>query len=174
MAPPLVIIERSTMHARFILLGGLLLLMTACSHSSNSVRGQPGTDWESGNAYVSEPEEGVRIKGGNSVSARIWVLINNGQFAEAEALIAEAKASGLIAAPEATRMLDRIAMLNMRVGQLPATLQRARDFPSQLKDYTLFEVKQMLDRDDFSLATKAQLNMLVKILQNPKRLMQKL
>ncbi|OJT21855.1 hypothetical protein BO221_24110 [Archangium sp. Cb G35] len=65
-------------------------------------------------------------------------------------------------------------MLNTRVGQLPATLQRARDFPSQLKDYTLFEFKQMLEREDFSLATKAQLNSVVKILQNPKRLMEKL
>jgi hypothetical protein len=123
---------------------------------------------------VDEPEDGIRIKGGNSVSARIWVLIENGQFAEAQALLAEAQASGLVAAPLATRMLDRITLLNTRVGQLPATLQRARDFPSQLKDYTLLEVRQMLEREDFSLATKAQLNSVVKLLQNPKRLMQKL
>jgi hypothetical protein len=89
-------------------------------------------------------------------------------------LIVEAKASGLIAAPTATRMLERIAMLNMRVGQLPATLQRARNFPSQLKDHTLFEVRQMLDQKDFSLATEAHLKMVVKIIQNPERLMEKL
>ncbi|HEX8437411.1 hypothetical protein [Archangium sp.] len=161
------------MNASLLLLGGLVLLASGCSHGSSAARENPSTAWTADTAYTDEPEDGVRIKGGNSVSARIWALINNGQFAEAEALIVEAKASGLIAAPTAARMLDNIAMLNTRVGQLPATLQRARDFPSQLKDYTLFEVKQMLERKDFSLATKAQLQMVSKIIKNPDRLMEK-
>ena len=88
-------------------------------------------------------------------------------------MIAEAKASGLIAAPLATRMLDKISLLNTRLGQLPATLQRVRNFPSQLKDYTLFEVQQMLNQKDFSLATHAQLQMVSKIIKNPDRLMEK-
>jgi hypothetical protein len=118
------------MNAYLLLLGGLVLLASSCSHESSAVRQSPSTAWAAETAYADEPEEGVRIKGGNSVSARIWVLIENGQFAEAQAMIAEAQASGLIAAPLATRMLDRITLLNMRVGQLPATLQRARNFPS--------------------------------------------
>ncbi|WNG33641.1 hypothetical protein F0U61_08380 [Archangium violaceum] len=161
------------MNTGSMLLTGLLLLAVGCSHGSREVAAQPGTAWESSSAYDAEPEEGVRIKG-NTVSARIWVLINNGRFAEAEALIAEATASGLVTAPTATRMMEKIALLNMRVGQIPATLQRARDFPSQLKDYTLFEVRQMLERRDFSLATEAQLKMVSKILKNPERLMEKL
>ncbi len=161
------------MNAYVFLLGGLVLLSSGCSPGPRVIR-EEGTTWATDTAYVDEPEDGIRIKGGNSVSARIWVLIENGQFAEAQALLAEAQASGLVAAPLATRMLDRITLLNTRVGQLPATLQRARDFPSQLKDYTLLEVRQMLEREDFSLATKAQLNSVVKLLQNPKRLMQKL
>jgi hypothetical protein len=155
-------------------LGAAVLLAGGCNHGSHAVREESRTDWAAGTAFNDEPEEGVRIKCANSASARIWTLINNGQFAEAEALIVEAKASGLIAASTATRMLEKISMLNMRVGQLPSTLQRARDFPSQLKDYTLFEVRQMLDRKDFSLATEAQLKMVSKILKNPDRLMEKL
>jgi hypothetical protein len=120
------------------------------------------------------PKRVYASRGTVSLLASGRSLINNGQFAEAEALLVEAKASGLVAAPEATRMLEKIAILNMRVGQLPATLQRARDFPSQLKDYTLFEVRQMLERKDFSLATEAQLKMVSKLLKNPDRLMEKL
>jgi hypothetical protein len=162
------------MNAYLLLLGGIILLASGCSHGSSATHEGPSTAWTADTSYADEPEEGVRTKGGNSVSARIWALINNGQFAEAQAMIAEAKAAGLVAAPLATRMQDKIAMLNTRVGQLPATLQRARDFPSQLKDYTLFEVKQMLERKDFSLATEAQLKMVSKIIKSPDRLMEKL
>lgn len=156
--------ESPSMNTCLMLLLGAILLASGCIHENSAVRQEPDTHLATDTADESC----------NTVPARIWALINNGQFAEAQALIAEAKASGLIAAPMAARMLDRISLLNTRVGQLPATLQRARDFPSQLKDYTLYEVKQMLEREDFSLATKAQLNSVVKILQNPKRLMEKL
>jgi hypothetical protein len=165
-----------SMNTYSIILGLLILVAGGCKHGAIDTQDGAGTTWEANRnrAYADDPEEGVRSKGGNSVSARIWALINNGQFAEAQALIAEAKVSGLISAPLATRMLDRIALLNTRVGQLPATLQRARNFPSQLKEHTLFEVKQMLDRNDFSLATEAQLKMVSKIIKNPGRLMEKL
>lgn len=150
-----------------------VLLASGCSHGGRTVRKESGSGRSAATAFAIEAEEGVRINDCNSSSARIWVLINNGQFAEAQALIAEAKASGLIAAPLATRMLDRINLLNTRVGQLPATLQRVRNFPSQLKDYTLFEVQQMLEQKDFSLATQTQLQMVSKIIKNPDRLMEK-
>jgi hypothetical protein len=61
----------------------------------------------------------------------------------------------------------------MRLGQIPASLQRAPDFPSQLKDYTLFQIKQMLDTHDFGIATEAQLRLAKKLLENTDRLMQK-
>ncbi|QRK12624.1 hypothetical protein JQX13_22890 [Archangium violaceum] len=162
------------MKAYLFLLVGAILLSGGCSHQNNAVRQEPDTGWVADTADADVPGEGVRLKGGNSVSARIWVLINNGQFAEAEALIAEAKASGLIAAPMATRMMDRITLLNMKLGQIPATLQRAPDFPTQLKDYTLFEIIKMQKQNDFSLATKLQLKMVKKLLEQPERLMGKL
>ncbi len=70
-------------------------------------------------------------------------------------------------------MLERITQLNTKLGQLPASIQRAPNFPSQLKDYTLFELQQLLDKKDFSLATRAQLQMAVKLLKEPDRLLEK-
>jgi hypothetical protein len=96
-----------------------------------------------------------------------------GKFAQAEALIADGTESGLLSQPQAARLLERIAQLNTKLGELPARLQRAPDFPSQLKDYTLFQIKRMLDSSDFSLATEAQLRMAKKLLENPDRLMDK-
>lgn len=109
-----------------------------------------------------------------TLSTRIWALIAQGQLAEAEALIVEGTASGLLTREIATRMMERIALLNTRLGQLPASLQRVPNFPSQLKDFTLLEIKQMLERKDFSLATKVQLDMVKKLIQEPDRLMEKM
>jgi hypothetical protein len=125
-----------------------------------------------GHAADMAQEEGVRTKGG-SANARIWALIAKGQFAEAQALIAESTASGLISKEMATRMMHRISVLNTKLGEIPASLQRARDFPSQLKDYTLFEIKTMLDKKDFSLATQAQLKMARKLIEEQSRLLEK-
>ncbi|HEX5752471.1 MAG TPA: hypothetical protein VFZ09_40070 [Archangium sp.] len=121
---------------------------------------------------VEEEEEQVRFKG-NTLAARIWVLIGNGQFVEAEALIAEGTAAGLLSKPQATRMLEKISQLNTRLGDIPASVQRAPDFPSQLKDYTLFEIDQMLQRQDFSIAAKAQLMMAKKLIKEFPRLLAK-
>jgi hypothetical protein len=96
-----------------------------------------------------------------------------GQFAEAEVLIAEASAGGLISREHAARLLNEIVRLNMRLGQIPATLQRAKDFPSQLREYTLHEIEQMLNGKDFSLATQAQLKMAKKLILEAPRLMEK-
>jgi hypothetical protein len=151
-----------------------LLSVWGCRHGGDgAIREEPGSQVTAVSSFDDEPEEGVRYKGG-TLSARIWVLIGQGQFAEAEALIAEGTASGLLSQPVAARMLDRIALLNTKLGQIPASLQRAPNFPSQLKDFTLFEIKQMLEQKDFSLATKAQLDMVKKLLQDPDRLMEKM
>ncbi len=51
--------------------------------------------------------------------------------------------------------------------------QRAKDFPSQLREHTLHEIEQMLNRKDFSLATQAQLKMAKKLILEAPRLMEK-
>jgi hypothetical protein len=118
-----------------------------------------------------EPEEGVRTECGTA-GARIWALIAKGQFAEAQVLIAEGTRSGLVNQELATRMLHRISQLSTKLGEIPASLQRKAGFPSQLKDYTLFEIKSMLDKKDFSLATQAELKMARKLIEQEKRLME--
>ncbi len=150
----------------------LALLSPGCVHSSG------GTSEASAAPRVERPsfgtpEEDVRDTC-NSTSARINALIANGQFAEAEALIAEASLGGLISQPQAAEMLRQLTQLSTRVGQLPASLQRAKDFPSQLKDYTLFEIKRMLQHKNFSLATESQLKMVKKLLEDPERVMEKM
>ena len=158
---------------RWLLYALIALAAWGCSHREGSLSGEELGSWSPVPSAYDEPEEAVCSEGG-TFSARIWVLIAKGEFAQAEALIAEGTAAGLISKPVANRMLERISLLNTKLGQLPASLQRAPDFPSQLKDHTLFEIKQMLDRKDFSLATKAQLNMVKKLLQEPDRLLQKM
>ncbi|HYO71850.1 MAG TPA: hypothetical protein VEU33_37810 [Archangium sp.] len=116
--------------------------------------------------------EETRSKGG-TVSARIWALIAQGQFAEAQVLIAESAAAGLITQQTATRMVERITLLTTRLGQVPATLQRVKDFPSQLRDHSLFQIKQMLESKDFTLATQAQLKLAEKLIEQQERLMEK-
>ncbi|PTL85542.1 hypothetical protein [Vitiosangium sp. GDMCC 1.1324] len=158
---------------------GLLLVVSilfsmGCGHDRSAVLRVPATPagQERPAPGLETEDEGVRVKGG-TLSSRISVLIANGEFAEAEALIAEGTASGLLSQPQAARLLERIAQLNTKLGELPARLQRAPDFPSQLKDYTLFQIKRMLEAGDFSLATEPQLRMAKKLLENPDRLMDK-
>lgn len=157
-----------------LLLVGSILFGLGCSHEGSGSIREPSTPvrQERDGSNPGVEDEGVRAKG-STVSSRVSVLIANGQFVEAEALIAEGVASGLLSQPHATRLLERIAQLNMKLGEISARLQRAPDFPSQLKDYTLFQIKRMLERGDFSLATEAQLRMAKKLLENPDRLMDK-
>ncbi|QRK12027.1 hypothetical protein JQX13_19470 [Archangium violaceum] len=68
-----------------VLMCGVILI--ACAHESIREDAAAG-------AYA--PEEGGRIKGGSSAAFRIKALIGSGQYAEAEALIAESIASGLL------------------------------------------------------------------------------
>jgi hypothetical protein len=127
---------------------------------------------DEGACGADEVDEGTRSKGG-TVSARIWALIAQGQFAEAQVLIAESAAAGLVSQQQAARMLERITLLNTRLGQVPATLQRVQDFPSQLRDYTLFQIKQLLEQRNFTLATQAQLKLAEKLIEQQDRLMEK-
>lgn len=151
----------------------LFLFYTGCGHQASHRSG-------SGSALGAEPcEEYVLVEGEednilcNSASARIWALIGKGQFTEAQVLIAESQAAGLLTAQQAAQMLDRITLLNTRLGQIPASLQRVANFPSQLKDYTLFQIQSMLSCKDFSLATQPQLKLAIKLLKESERLMQK-
>jgi hypothetical protein len=163
---------------KVLLSGCALLYAIGCGHGEAARREEP---WEGLRVAcargeeaceAAEVEEGTRTKGG-TVSARIWALIAQGEFAQAEAMIAESVAAGLLAKPEAARMLERITLLNTRLGDVPARLQRVANFPSQLKDYTLFEIKRMLERADYSLATQTQLKMAEKLIEQPERLMEK-
>jgi hypothetical protein len=70
-------------------------------------------------------------------------------------------------------MLEKIAVLNTKLGEIPARLQRAPDFPSQLKDFTCFQIEGMLKSADYSLATQAQLRMAIKLIEQQPRLMEK-
>lgn len=149
----------------------IMLLASGCIHVTGGTGHAPGFQRVAHLPY-DELKDGVRAEC-STVGARINALIAKGQFAEAEAVIAEATAGGLISQPQAAEKLRTIMQLGTRVGQLPASLQRAKDFPSQLKDYTLFEIKQMLQHKNFSLATEAQLKMVKKLLEDPERVIEK-
>lgn len=168
------------MRTRKVLFGVWALLSAAgCGHGEAARRGESGEGLsvacargDEGACGAEELEEGTRSKGG-TVSARIWALIAQGQFAEAQALIAESAAAGLISQQVATKMLERITLLSTRLGDISARLQRVANFPSQLKNHTLFEIKQLLERRDYSLATQAQLKMAEKLIERPDHLMEK-
>jgi hypothetical protein len=159
---------------RWSLILGAFFLLTAGEGTANSSRAQasPGLV-----EVVLEPQSSGAREGegiaGNSVSARITALIAKGQLAEAEVLIAEGTASGLLTKSQATQLLNEIARLNTRLGDIPARLQRVRDFPSQLKDHTLQQIEQMLFSKDFSIATQEQLKMAQKLIRQQPRLMEK-
>jgi hypothetical protein len=140
----------------------MVLLLVACGHGGPHVRAHTER-WEA---------DGVRVKG-STVHARILAHIAYGEFAQAQVLISEASAAGLISREIAARHLHRISVLTTKLGEIPATLQRAPDFPSQLKEHTLFQIRRMLEARDFSLATSAQLRMAVKLIEDQKRLMEK-
>lgn len=85
----------------------------------------------------------------------------------------ESSASGLIGKEVAKKMLQRISVLSTKLGEISVRLQRVKDFLSQLKDFTLFEIKTMLDKNDFSLATQAQLQTARKLIEKQARPMEK-
>lgn len=154
----------------------VVLFVQACGHGTSTVAAEavrPSAvecTSERHGCFDKADSDGVRIKG-NSVNARIMALIARGEFAEARMLIAESLKIGTLTQQAATRHLERIDKLCTKLGELPATLQRAPNFPSQLRDYTLFQIRNMLDAKDFSLATEAQLRMAKKLIEQEPRLM---
>lgn len=159
------------MHVRLLLLSGLVLLVGGCGHTSSNPRVQPS--WARPQAPDPGLDEGVRLKGDNSVNAHIRALIVRGEFTQAEAYIAEAEAASLLSRSQAAQWLEKIAKLNTRLGEIPASVQRAKDFPSQLKEYTLHQIEQMLKNDDFSIATAAQLRQAAKLIKEHPRILPK-
>lgn len=111
--------------------------------------------------------------GSNSTEARITHLISEGQFAEAEALLSDASSSGLVDQATAATLRKAIADQSMKLGEIPASLQRVSSFPAKLRDFTRFEIQRMLDQENFDIATKKELQTALKLLKEYKRLMQK-
>ena len=116
--------------------------------------------------------------GRNSAEARITHLISEGQFAEAEALVSQSASSSLIEQSAAVAFRRQIADLSMKLGEIPARLQRVSGFPARLKDFTRHDIQKMYDAGDFSFATKKELQMALKLLKDVakdnSRLLQKL
>ncbi len=104
--------------------------------------------------------------GRNSAEARITHLISEGRFAEAEALVSESAASGLIESSAATAFRRHIADLSMKLGEIPARLQRVPNFPARLKDFTRHDLQKMYDAENFTLATKKELQTALKLLKD--------
>jgi len=159
------------MHVRHLLLSGLVLLLGGCGHASRGPRVEPS----SVRLPAPDPglEEGVRSKGDSTINAHIRALIVRGEFTQAEAYIAEAEAASLLSRSQAAQWLDKIAKLNTKLREIPASVQRAKDFPSQLKEYTLHQIEQMLKNDDFSIATAAQLRQAAKLIKEHPRILPK-
>lgn len=141
--------------ALLLLLGAILL--SACAHLN-----------EGGGAGL----------GRSSAEARITHLISEGQFTEAEALISDSASSGLIEQSTATAFRRQIADLSMKLGEIPARLQRVPNFPAKLKDFTRYDIQKMYDKGEFDLATKKELQTALKLLKDVakdrSRLLQKL
>lgn len=123
-------------------------------------------------------ERGGAGFGRNTAEARINHLIAEGQFAEAEALIAESASAGLVEQSVAVSLRRQIADLSMKLGEIPARLQRVPNFPAKLKDFTRFHIQKMYDSADFGIASKKELQTALKLLRDAakdnSRLLQKL
>ena len=112
--------------------------------------------------------------GRNSAEARITHLLSEGQFAEAEALVAESRAAGLLEQSAAVSLRKSIAEQSMKLGDIPARLQRVASFPANLREHSRFEIQRMLDLKNFSVATKKELQTALKLLKEQTRLMEKI
>ncbi len=159
------------MHVRHLLLSGLLLVLGGCGHASSSPRVEPS--WVQPHASDPGLEEGVRSKGDSTINAHIRALIVRREFTQAEAYIAEAEAASLLTRTQAAQWLEKISKLTTKLREIPASVQRAKDFPSQLKEYTLHQIEQMLKNDDFSIATAAQLRQAAKLIKEHPRILPK-
>ncbi len=116
-------------------------------------------------AHVQDEGGGAGF-GRNSAEARINHLLVEGQFVEAEALITESLSSGLIEQSSATVLRRQIADLSLKLGDIPARLQRVPNFPAKLKEYTRHQIQRMYDGNDFSLVSKKELQTALKLLKD--------
>jgi hypothetical protein len=104
--------------------------------------------------------------GRNTAEARINHLIVEGEFVEAEALSTESASSGLIEQSTATALRRQIADLSLKLGEIPARLQRVPNFPAKLKDFNRLQIQKMYDSNDFSLASKKEIQTALKLLKD--------
>lgn len=161
-----------------VLLSMMVLLVQACGHGTSTVaveasrRPVAECTSEHHGCFDEANADGTRIKG-SSFNARLTALLAKGEFVEARMFIAESLKIGTITQQVATQKLERIDKLCTKLGEIPASLQRVANFPSQLRDYTLYQIESMLKRQDYSLASHAQLNMAVKLIEQQPRLMAK-
>lgn len=152
-------------------LAALLALSWLCACATTpSVR---APERQSSRSAMDTDDGGGGGFGSNSVEARITHLIAEGQFKEAEALLADASSSGLVDQSTATALRKAIADQSMKLGEIPASLQRVSSFPARLRDFTRFELQKMLDEENFAIATKKELQTALKLIKEYKRLMQK-
>jgi hypothetical protein len=156
-------VEERSMSPRRLAVCALVLMALASGCAGGAARGR--------HEGVEQVEEGGG--GGDSVSPRILALIARGQFTEAQVLIHESVKGGLMSQASAAALLARIQLLNTKLGEIPAKLQRGSNFPALLKDYTLYQIRTMLDRRDYSVATVSQLRTAQKLIEDQKRLMEK-
>jgi hypothetical protein len=91
--------------SRWLYRGVLLLVAAGCSHDSRATR-----SWE---------ETGVRTKGGDSATFRIQVLIADGQLQQAEAMLVQTLAAGLLTQASAERLRERLSEQKERQGSDP-------------------------------------------------------
>lgn len=95
--------------SRWLCRGVLLLVAAGCSHASRATRDELER-WE---------ETGVRTKGGDSATFRIQVLIAQGQFQQAEAMLVQTLAAGLLTRASAERLRERLSEQKERQGSDP-------------------------------------------------------
>jgi hypothetical protein len=104
--------------------------------------------------------------GRNTAEARINHLLSEGQFVEAEALLTESVSSGLVEQSTAVTLRREIAELSMKLGEIPARLQRIPNFPAKLKEFTRFQIQKMYDGNDCSLVSKKEIQTALKLLKD--------
>lgn len=143
------------MSFRRLCVGALLLTLLGCAAGS-----------------VSQLDDGGG--GGDSASNRILVLIARGEFTQAQVLIHESVKGGLMSQATAAALLVRIQLLNTKLSEIPARLQRVANFPAVLKNHTLHQIINMLEAKDYSVATEAQLMTAKKLIEQSPRLMEKI
>lgn len=126
-------------------------------------------------AYAANnPVSLVDPDGRNSYNAKVLAAIASGQFAYARDLMRLGKDAGQLSEAAIIRLESQVVLLETRLGQIPATLQRVKGFAGHLKDFTLFQIKDMLQKKDFSIATKKELETAKKLIERAAEKLEKM